>query len=1056
MAAKKAASKKRVRTAVPRVATREELAATATWQAAFSLPNETVEADLRTGEDAGLLEDYFGPERYAELRQLSQEAASRRVRGGPRVLILPGIVGSTLGIPRPGIIPDDVYWFDPIDIGRGFLRDLALPKGKNIVALGVILFAYLKLKLELQIDGYDADFFPYDWRDNISASAKRLLAQLEKEKASQVNIVAHSMGGLVARTAFTLGADTPALAKVRRLIMLGTPNHGSFAPVQAIRATYGLVLTVAKVAQFAKPKQTPQWLAENVFSTFPGLYQLLPTAEKFSSINLFKPESWSATTGRPAPRPDVLKSVAPAQKLFAPGSDRMFLIAGVKIPTTVDMRVGEGGVEYAISSEGDGTVPLQFARLAGVPTYYIEERHSSLPNNSRVARAVSDLLDRGKTDRLPDTWTAPFDPVVWRPEEEVRSRAMLEVEPRPLSQSEVRHLLDEWVAPDARETVQQPIAAGPASVFARELPRYGHQFDHVVVGRRRQHRVDVRLARGSITDVDARAYVIGVFEDVTPSGAARAIDAAMDGALSEMSMRRMFTGRVGEVFMLPAGRNSLRADMIALVGLGSFDRFNQEVQQIAAENVIRTFVRTNVEEFATVLFGTGSGRGPAASLQNLLAGFIRGLTDADRDHRFRRLILAELNDEIYREMKEEFFRLSSTEICRDVEITFDERVYPASPQPPAARGLATSFQPTYLIVREETHVANVTQREEDRPPTVVRSSLLTSGGKAAVISESQILDEEEVESLRAQLRQGQFREEQFEALGTRIGALMLHPSIRSVLGNVRDRHLVIVHDLASARLPWELLCIDGWFPAFGEGLTHRYLAENMSVAKWLEERRQSATIQIMLVVNPTGDLQGAVEEGDRILKLFKNAPNVRIDEYRERDATKPALLAAMRSGKYDVMHYAGHAFFDANRPSNSGILCANRAVLSGADLAGIGNLPALMFFNACESGMLREASPDAIPEPEIPERIAQASGMAEAFLRGGVANYVGTYWPVGDASASEFGVTFYSALLRGESIGNALLLGRKAVRELTSAAKRDWADYIHYGEPTFVLKTRQE
>jgi CHAT domain-containing protein len=239
-------------------------------------------------------------------------------------------------------------------------------------------------------------------------------------------------------------------------------------------------------------------------------------------------------------------------------------------------------------------------------------------------------------------------------------------------------------------------------------------------------------------------------------------------------------------------------------------------------------------------------------------------------------------------------------------------------------------------------------------------------------------------------------------------------------------------------------------------MTHRYLAENLSVAKWLEERRQSATMEILLVVNPTGDLQGAVDEGDRILALFKNAPNVRITEYRQNDATKPALLAAMRSGKYDVMHYAGHAFFDADHPANSGILCANRAVLSGADLAGIGNLPALMFFNACESGMLRDASPDAMPEPDIPERIEQATGMAEALLRGGVANYVGTYWPVGDASASKFAETFYTALLRGESIGNALLAGRKSVRELTGTVKRDWADYIHYGEPTFVLKPRKD
>jgi hypothetical protein len=53
----------------------------------FELKNETMETALQTGEHAGLLEDCFGPENYAELRQLSREAAARGVRGGPRVLI---------------------------------------------------------------------------------------------------------------------------------------------------------------------------------------------------------------------------------------------------------------------------------------------------------------------------------------------------------------------------------------------------------------------------------------------------------------------------------------------------------------------------------------------------------------------------------------------------------------------------------------------------------------------------------------------------------------------------------------------------------------------------------------------------------------------------------------------------------------------------------------------------------------------------------------------------------------------------------------------------------
>jgi CHAT domain-containing protein len=75
-------------------------------------------------------------------------------------------------------------------------------------------------------------------------------------------------------------------------------------------------------------------------------------------------------------------------------------------------------------------------------------------------------------------------------------------------------------------------------------------------------------------------------------------------------------------------------------------------------------------------------------------------------------------------------------------------------------------------------------------------------------------------------------------------------------------------------------------------------------------------------------------------------------------------------------------------------------------------------------------------------------GLAEAFLRGGVANYVGTYWPVGDASAKDFAETFYTDLIKGQTIGNALNTARQAIAD-TSV---DWADYIHYGDFNFTLK----
>ena len=64
-----------------------------------------------------------------------------------------------------------------------------------------------------------------------------------------------------------------------------------------------------------------------------------------------------------------------------------------------------------------------------------------------------------------------------------------------------------------------------------------------------------------------------------------------------------------------------------------------------------------------------------------------------------------------------------------------------------------------------------------------------------------------------------------------------------MLPRFSDRHLVVVHDAALSRVPWEVMAFssDGAskrtrFPAAKEGLSHRYAADNLSVAKWLEER----------------------------------------------------------------------------------------------------------------------------------------------------------------------------------------------------------------------------
>jgi CHAT domain-containing protein len=238
-------------------------------------------------------------------------------------------------------------------------------------------------------------------------------------------------------------------------------------------------------------------------------------------------------------------------------------------------------------------------------------------------------------------------------------------------------------------------------------------------------------------------------------------------------------------------------------------------------------------------------------------------------------------------------------------------------------------------------------------------------------------------------------------------------------------------------------------------MSRRYAADNLSVAKWLEERVEDGVLNVLLVVNPTGDLEGAQEEGRRVQELFRSLPSTKLDELWGKDATRPALLSRFGSGKYDIIHYAGHAFFDEASPERSGILCHNHVPISGVDLAQLTNLPTLVFFNACESGRLRRSSRGLLVADEARarktrlEHVRDAVGLAEAFLRGGVSVFVGTYWPVGDTPAKMFADTFYSTILKGEPIGDAVLAGRKAVKD---SGAHDWANYILYGSQDFVIK----
>jgi pimeloyl-ACP methyl ester carboxylesterase len=120
--------------------------------------------------------------------------------------------------------------------------------------------------------------FPYDWRQDNVEHAKGLEALIDAIRADygnpdlRVDVVAHSMGGLIARYYLRYGTrdvldGMPSLvslygtSRVRKLILLGTPNFG------AVSALHGYLE--------GEPIGLRR-IREEVLATMPSGYQLFP------------------------------------------------------------------------------------------------------------------------------------------------------------------------------------------------------------------------------------------------------------------------------------------------------------------------------------------------------------------------------------------------------------------------------------------------------------------------------------------------------------------------------------------------------------------------------------------------------------------------------------------------------------------------------------------------------------------------------------------------------------------------------------------------------------
>jgi hypothetical protein len=359
---------------------------------------------LAAGKLERELQAVFGPALYVELATLARHAvrvaraAARHAPQGAQphsttVVIVPGILGSQLGELRPAPLPPDLLWLDPQDVMAGRLTRLRLP-GPSLVPLGALPLSYLPLRLRLQAAGYRVQVHDYDWRLDLETQTQVLAARL-RAIGEPIAIIAHSMGGLIARATLPLLGGMP----LERVVLLGVPNRGAFGAVQALRGSYPVVRRLAAL----DARHDAETLASAVFASFPSLYQLLPDTD-WAGMDLHDANQWPAT----GPQPDTTLLVRARGYLASlPAADaRCCQVVGTGQRTVAGIRgaargnAGAAGFRYAIDGNGDGTVALESALLPGLPTWAVRCEHSRLPRDPRVGRALLELLAGREPARL--------------------------------------------------------------------------------------------------------------------------------------------------------------------------------------------------------------------------------------------------------------------------------------------------------------------------------------------------------------------------------------------------------------------------------------------------------------------------------------------------------------------------------------------------------------------------------------------------------------------------------------------------------------------------------
>ncbi len=963
----------------------------------------------------------------------SREDAAQR----PAAFVLPGILGSNLALDGRRV------W-----LGLRFfnsLQDLAWndDTARRVSDDGPIGLVYDDL-IEHLAATHEVIPFGFDWRRPIEDEARRLADAVERALDARdatgrpVRIVAHSMGGLVARTMRLERPKTWQRMMQRegaRVLMLGTPNGGSWAPMQVMSGDDTFGNTLAALGSLFDNKG-----ARRTMAGMPGFIQL-QAALLDEALKLDRSATWKALADEDVKRlrersfwhthplsqavyewsapPDAVLAgaVALRRRLDAQAAaldddaKKMLLVVGRAKFTPAGIRMGEDGLEYLDAEDGDGRVTLDSAMLPGVRTWRVDASHGSLPGADAAFAAYVELLAEGDTARL-----ARVEGVGG-----MRGAggvpALRASRPSRSGRDATPPSLESDLYAEATEvTAAPPRAALPLAVVNGDIKFIG------------------------------QALMMGHYLSSTLTGTEGVVDRLIGGAMSESLRAGNYPAGVGSSLVFANQRRDPdqplalpRPQAAVIVGLGEEGRLTMLQLAQTVEKGAVAYAQRVAEgeggapvgfELASVLIGSGGTGVSAGSAAQAIA---KGIAAANRRlaavqwPQVTRLHLVELYLD---RASEAHSALAVLEEARPSEFQLEAMVRTgtgARRRPPVWGYRGASYD--FISAR---------QFKGDQGEPLIEYTLDTQRARNEVRGQAtqvQLVDE--------LVRTGADAGSGDERLRRSLFQLLVPVEIEPFLA--ASNAIVLQLDRESARFPWELL-----------DTTDRDQGMPWSVrTKMLRKLR---TVEFR--ENPVG----ARAEGGALVigepqcdpKSFAPLPAARAEAEAVAQALQsgPPLLGpdalatvnALLDQPWRIVHIAGHGEI---RDDYGGVVLSNETLLGPNEINAMRVVPELVFVNCCHIGQIG-ANPAVRRNGLGPLRSKFAAGVAEQLIRIGVRCVVAAGWAVEDKPAQVFAETFYRRVRDGDRFIDAVGAAREACwRE--RPAGNTWAAYQCYGDPEWVL-----